>query len=86
MDISMFNERKVFEQLREIFDEETASRLTQVFASVFEPIESAIQQADRSLERQEAAERAHEVDKRFDRIDATLERITQIQARTEERL
>ena len=82
----MFNERKIFEQLREIFDEETASRLTQVFASVFEPIESAIQQADRSLERQEAAERAHEVDKRFDRIDATLERITQIQARTDERL
>lgn len=82
----MFNERKVFEQLREIFDEETASRLTQVFASVFEPIESAIQQVDRSVERQEAAERALEVDKRFDRIDATLERITQIQARTDERL
>ena len=86
MDIGMFNERKVFEQLREIFDEETASRLTQVFASVFEPIESAIQQVDRSVERQEAAERALEVDKRFDRIDTTLERITQIQARTDERL
>lgn len=27
-------------------------------------------------------ERAREVDRRFDRIDATLERITQIQART----
>jgi hypothetical protein len=31
-------------------------------------------------------ERAREVDRRFDRIDATLERITQIQARTDERL
>jgi chaperonin cofactor prefoldin len=86
MDIGMFDERKIFEQLKEIFDEETAQRLVRVFASVFEPLESAIQQADRTLERQEAAERAREVDRRFDRIDATLERITQIQARTDERL
>jgi chaperonin cofactor prefoldin len=86
VDIGMFDERKIFEQLKEIFDEETAQRLVRVFASVFEPLESAIQQADRTLERREAAERAREVDRRFDRIDATLERITQIQARTDERL
>ncbi|MFP4705743.1 MAG: hypothetical protein ACLFMV_13130 [Spirochaetaceae bacterium] len=82
----MFDQLKIFEQLKEIFDEETASRLTRVFASVFEPLESAIQQADRSVERQEAAERARAVDARFDRIDATLERITQIGQRTDERL
>ncbi len=63
----MFDEKRILEQLKDIFDEPTAVRLTQVFASVFEPLYPLTRFSDRfdSIDR---------------RIDALVEAQTRTEA------
>jgi predicted nuclease with TOPRIM domain len=76
MERKMFDQKDVFEQLKAIFDEDTALRLTQVFASVFAPVEA--------LARHET--RLDRIDRSLDGINAALDRIVAIGERTDKRL
>ena len=76
MERKMFDQKDVFEQLKEIFDEDTALRLTQVFASVFAPVEAPARHETR-LDR---------IDRSLDGINAALDRIVAIGERTDKRL
>lgn len=83
----MFDEKRILEQLRDIFDEKTALRLTQVFASVFEPVypltrfTDRFDSIDRTLDR--AAAIAEGTEARLAALTERVDGLAEAQARTE---
>lgn len=83
----MFDEKRILEQLKDIFDEKTALRLTQVFASVFEPLyplthfNNRFDSIDRTLDR--AATIAEGTEARLAALTERVDGLAKAQARTE---
>jgi len=86
----MFDEKRILEQLKDIFDDRTAIRLTEIFASVFEPLypltrfNDRFDSIDRSLER--FATIAERTDARLAVLTERVDALAEAQTRTEARL
>jgi chromosome segregation ATPase len=83
----MFDEKRILEQLKDIFDDRTAIRLTEIFASVFEPLypltrfNDRFDSIDRSLER--FATIAERTDARLAVLTERVDALAEAQTRTE---
>jgi len=86
----MFDEKRILEQLKDIFDEPTAVRLTQVFASVFEPLYPLTRFSDRfdSIDRRIDAlvEAQTRTEAGLEALGRRVDALAEAQARTEARI